>query len=385
MELLITLVSFFGVLLVLVVIHELGHFITAKMAGVTVQEFGVGYPPRAWAYRFRGTDYSINWLPLGGFVKLLGEEDPNESARRQQEGAAAMLPGGSATVSTDDAKPEVTLASRSVPVRVIILASGALMNAVLPVLLFTASYMIPQQVSSGPVLVQDVVPDSPAAQAGVKAGDRIININGRPVERIQDVGYNIQLNLGNEIEVRVRHAEGDFAALRMVPRWNPPQGQGATGVVIGMPPEQMRTEEQALPLWEAFPKAVQQSFDMLTLFKNGIISMFANAAPEARTVAGPVGIAQMTGEVAKAGVPALLEWAAFLSMNLAIFNLLPIPMLDGGRIFFALLEALRGGKRVPPERENLVHLVGFGLLMTFVVVVSIQDILRIISGESFFR
>lgn len=381
---LVTLLSFFGVLLVLVVIHELGHFITAKMAGVTVQEFGVGYPPRLYAYRFRGTEYSINLLPLGGFVKLLGEEDPNETARGDTAGgaAAALLPGGAAGAVTDG-KPEVTLASKSAPVRIGILAAGALMNAVLPVVLFSASYMLPQDVVTGAVKVQDVIAGSPAAVAGIRTGDTIIRINDRTVQRIQDVGYSIQLNLGAPIEVAVKRAEGDHTVVHLTPRWNPPVGEGATGIVIVMP--EVTTATQALPIWEAVPKAVRQSFDMVTLFKNGIISMFTNSNPQARQVAGPVGIAQMTGEVAKAGIPSLLEWSAFLSMNLAIFNLLPIPMLDGGRIFFVLLEVARGGRRIPPEREGVVHMVGFVLLMTFVVVVSINDIVRIFSGESFFR
>ncbi|MBI4498351.1 MAG: site-2 protease family protein [Chloroflexi bacterium] len=355
---LITVASFLLVLTALVLIHEAGHFVTAKLAGVTVQEFGIGFPPRLFGIRWRGTDYTVNLVPLGGFVKLLGEEDPRERG---------------------------SLASKSIPTRVLILAAGAGMNALLPIVLFTAGYMIPRDDIRGPVTITEVMPDSPAARAGLQPGDRILRINDRPIENLQDVGANISLNLVKDTEIRVQREDRTFVVARVVPRMVPPQGQGATGIAISMDPNQATRYTRQHPIWEAVPLGLRQTFDTLTLFKNGLMTAILNPNHTGPVVVGPVGLAQATGDIARAGIPPLMEWAALLSMNLAIFNLLPIPMLDGGRIVFVLLEWARGGKRVPPEKEGLVHLAGFVLLMTFVAIVSFFDILRIVRGESLFR
>lgn len=344
---------FLLILMVLVVAHELGHYVTAKLAGVTVQEFGFGYPPRLFAVKFKGTDYSLNLLPLGGFVKLLGEEDPAEAG---------------------------SLAGKSVGTRLIILGAGSFMNALLPIVLLTASYMMARETLVGSVYIQGVAPGSPAEVAGMQAGDVILGINDRKVGNIQDVGYNIQLNLGSQMEIALKRGD-QTKIVDVVPRWNPPRGQGATGITIAMPDRAVQTVTLS-PL-EALGTGVRRSFDLLTLFKNGMISMvLARSGP---SVTGPIGIAQATAEVAQAGVSPLLEWTALLSMNLAFLNILPIPMLDGGRMFFVLLEWVRRGRRISPEREGLVHLIGFVILMAFILFVSFQDILRLINGESLFR
>ncbi len=347
-------VPFFAVLLVLVMVHELGHFVTAKLAGVTVQEFGFGYPPRLAGLRFKGTLYSFNLLPLGGFVKMLGEEDPSETK---------------------------SLAAQSVPTRLIILGAGAFMNAVLPVFLLTVSLMIPQQSFEGPVRIDEVAPGSPADKAGLQPGDIVLKVNDRSIEVPPDVRYNIQLNLGSSIEMTVQRGN-ETKVVRMVPRWEPPSQEGPTGIKIIMRPEEVREVTIARPIQRALWEGLRGTFDMLTLFKNGIYSAIINRSGPGPAVTGPIGIAQGTGEVARAGIGPLLEWTAFLSMNLAIFNILPIPMLDGGRIVFVLLEAVRRGRRVPPEREGMVHAIGFAVLMAFVVIVTVADIQRITGGGS---
>lgn len=348
-----SVVPFLIVLLVLVIVHELGHFVTAKLAGVTVQEFGFGYPPRIVGFNFKGTLYSLNLLPLGGFVKLLGEEDPSETK---------------------------SLAAQSIPIRLIILGAGAFMNAILPVFLLTASLMIPYKSYEGPVRVGEVAPGSPAQQAGLQQGDIVLRVNDRPIELPADVRYNIQLNLGSEIEMAIRRGD-ETKTVRMVPRWDPPSGQGPTGIMLLMREDEVQEITASRPLPQALWEGVRGTFDMLTLFKNGIYSAIASSGG-GPAVTGPIGIAQGTGEVAKQGISALLEWTAFLSMNLAILNILPIPMLDGGRIVFVLIEWVRRGRRIPPEREGLVHAIGFAVLMAFVVIVSVADIQRITGGGS---
>ena len=348
---LITVLSFLGVLVVIVLAHELGHFFTAKASGVRVEEFGLGFPPRLLSIKRGETKYSLNAIPLGGFVKLAGEEDP---------------------------KVLRSLASKSVGIRMLVLGSGSLMNLLLPLFLFSIAFMIPHQVISGEVLVKDVAPDSPANRAGIVSGDVLLEVDGNSVQSVSDIHRYVQLNMGREVPLLVKHTDSTVEEVQVIPRWRPPEGEGAIGVTIKT--SNPAIVSQHYPFWQAIPMGVGECIETFTLFKNGIISMIIGTMPVAIT--GPVGIAQMTGEVARAGVSPLLEFAAFLSINLAIINILPLPALDGGRIVFVLLEWIRRGRRISARTEGLVHSIGFAMLMAFFVAITYQDIIRIISGES---
>jgi len=350
-----TILPFAGVLVVLIVAHELGHFITAKLTGVKVLEAGLGYPPRIWGFTWRSTIYSINWLPLGGFVRLLGEEDPSD-------------PG--------------SLAAKPRWVRLLVLASGSGMNFILPILLFAIAFMIPRDVNVGLTQITDVVPDAPAQEAGLQSGDVIFEINDEEVRNIREVSLAIRLNLGETIDFTVKHPDGVVETIPVHARWAPPQGQGPTGIMIGN--MYSFTEKESFPPWQAIPKGWTATLDSLILARNEVITWFkGSSGPD---VAGPVGIAQATGEVVEqAGWQVLFDFAALLSINLAIINILPLPMLDGGRIAFVLLEIARRGKRIAPEKEALVHLVGLALIITLAVAITYFDVLRIIRGESLFR
>jgi regulator of sigma E protease len=345
-----TLVAFFFVLAIVVIAHELGHFATAKACGVKVEEFGIGYPPRIMAVKYGETEYSLNWVPLGGFTKMAGEEDP---------------------------KIERSLASKSVGQRLIVLSAGSLMNFILPFLLLAIAYMIPHDIVVGDVSVAEVVASSPAEAAGIQAGDIILEINGKPINNTADVSRYIQLSLGNEMTILLQHSDGTTEEVTVVPRWNPPEGQGSVGFAIKT--ENAIVEKRSDNPWVAFKNGTTEAFETLVLFKNGILSLFIGTS-SATELVGPVGIAQITGEVAQAGISPLLEWTAFFSLNLAIINLLPLPALDGGRIIFVLLEWIRGGKKVSPETEGKIHFIGFALLIMLMVAVTFQDIGRII-GE----
>ncbi|MBI4287953.1 MAG: site-2 protease family protein [Chloroflexi bacterium] len=343
------LIAFVGVLVVLILVHELGHFVTAKLTGVKVEEFGLGYPPRIVGVKWRGTEYSLNALPLGGFVRLLGEEDPKD-------------PG--------------SFASKRKSVRFLVLSSGSLMNFLLPALLLSLTFMIPQQVPQGPVSIEEVAPGTPAEQAGLRAGDVILEINDHPVRNTPELIRDIHLNLGKEIALAVQR-DGGRQIVRATPRWAPPPGEGPLGIRSQMKEFTLVTESH--PFWEAIPLGMRTLVNTFKLFRNEIGSMFARGtAPE---VTGPVGIFRATGEVAQGGVSPLLSFAAFISINLGIVNLLPIPALDGGRLFFLLIEAARRGKRISPSKERLVHLVGFAVLITMIVVVTYFDVLRWIGGS----
>ena len=347
----IAIVAFVGVLVVIIFVHELGHFITAKATRVRVEEVGLGFPPRLVSVKRGETRYSLNAVPLGGFVKMAGEED-------------SKVPG--------------SLASKSIAARLLVLSSGSLMNFLLPLLLFSVAFMVPHNIVLGQVLVEKVAPASPAARAGIEPGDMLLEVNGNSVNNIGDLQRYIQLNLGREVTLLVERNDSTIEEVQVIPRWQPPEEQGAIGVAVRtLSPTIVR---QHYPFWQAIPMGVGDCIETFVLFKNGIISMIIGTIP--RVVAGPVGIAQLTGEVAKAGLSPLLEFAAFLSINLAIINLLPLPALDGGRIAFVLLEWVRRGKRVPAKTEGLIHLVGFAMLIAFLLAITYQDIIRIISGES---
>jgi regulator of sigma E protease len=434
-DILLTAVVFIGVLLSLVIFHELGHFTVAKLCGIKVLEFGVGIPPKAFGVWRGETEYTVNWLPLGGFVKMLGEENP------------------------DDAR---SFAAQSAWKRLAVLVAGPAMNAVLPIILLTIALMIPHQVTMTDVVVIYVVPDSPAESAGVQVGDIIRVAQGHDVINSSTVQGAIQTRLGADMTWIVERANRRIELSISDLRANPPPGQGATGTMLtnarvtvtGVTPgstadalglragdlflrvrdsmvidegaaaavvtsalkqspgEPVQVEilragrylelsfepalgilsgytvsvrpeiSQSNSLFEAVPAAFGQMGDILRAFRNEIGRMVSGAA--GIELAGPLGIAQITGEAIEAGLAPLVTWAALLSINLAIINILPLPALDGGRITFVLLELLRGGRRIAPEKERVVHLMGFGILMFAILLVTASDIKRLINGASVF-
>ena len=347
----LTIVVGIIVLSVLIIVHELGHFIAAKATGVPVEEFGVGFPPRAYGRKWRGTIYSINWIPFGGFNKIAGEVDPT-------------VPKG--------------LASRRYGVRLLVLSGGIIMNLLLPFVLLAVAYMVPHDIVSGQVVVQEIAPDSPAEMAGIKAGDTIISVNDHEVKNGGDISRYIQLNLGKEITLSLEHADATTETVELTPRWRPPEGEGAVGIAY-------RTEDavivsESYPPWEAIPIGARSCIEALVLYKNGIFGMILGTIPF--TPAGPVGIVQVTGEVAHSGISPVLELTAFISIAIAITQLIPFPALDGGRILFVLLEWIRRGKRVSPKVEGIVHSIGFVILLGLLLLITYQDIFRWISGGS---
>ncbi len=429
------IIAFVPMLVMLVVIHEWGHFFTARAFGVKVLEFGIGYPPRAFSIysgrtrvllddntqyinlpgvagihpglRVRlhttedasgnlvarvveaslsggrrrqsslndmGNDeylkhegtvkeidpdslvvadmvYSLNWLPLGGFVRLAGENNP--------------------------AVPRSLAAKGPIP-RAIILAAGSLMNAVFPLVAFTLLFMIPQSITVGQVQVEEVVANSPAMSAGILPGDLVLTAGDKTIEHGSDLVRATILNAGSPMDWVIQR-EGRTEIVQVTPRVNPPQGQGATGIRISL--VNLRSETRYEPPWTAVWLGATNTWEMLALLRQEISSWITGTrAPQ---LSGPVGIAQVTGEVTRDG--GLRGWVVLsilFSINLAILNLLPIPMLDGGRLVFVVLEWARGGKRIPADREGLVHLIGFVVLLGFILFITYNDITRMIQGGS---
>tara|TARA_B110000196_G_C21143654_1_gene665265 strand:+ start:1972 stop:3093 length:1122 start_codon:yes stop_codon:yes gene_type:complete len=342
-----SMIIFFIVITVLVVAHELAHYFTAKIFKVKIIEAGIGFPPRVIGVTFKKTLYSINLLPLGGFVKLLGEEASDE--------------------------PD-SLSQKSYLQRFIILFSGSFVNLILPILLFTTSYMIPHEVEVGKAQITFVHQDSPAYTAGVKPYDVILSVNNREADNVQKAVQLIRINLGKEIDLKVQRGS-EIMNLNVEPRWSHPANQGPTGIKITS--QYPFTETVSMDFIKALKEGTRTTIDSFILFRNEIISWFTgNSQPE---FAGPVGIADITGEVARqGGISPLLYLTAILSINLGILNLLPFPMLDGGRIFLLLVEILRRGKKIKPEKEALFHLTGFFIFMFLAIIVTINDLLRVL-------
>ena len=348
---LLTIVIAIVIFSVIILAHEFGHFFTAKRSGVVVEEFGLGYPPKIFGFKRGETLYSLNAIPFGGFCKMLGEEDPE-------------APG--------------SFASKSHATRFLILIGGSLINILLPIVLFSIAFMIPHNILIENVQITEVAQNSPAQMAGIEQGDIILEIDNREVKNRSDVGFIIQRNLGHQIDILVEKGDQSQEKVTVIPRWKPPEEQGAIGVMItGI---DSIIEKQSSPFWEAIPDSIKHCWEILILLRNEIAGWFIKGtSPQ---VAGPVGASQLMGEVAKAGISPLLEIAALISMSIGIFNLFPIPGLDGGRLLFLTIEWVRRGKRVPPKLEGYVHLAGFFMMIILLVVVTYYDILRIISGDS---
>jgi regulator of sigma E protease len=347
----LTIVVGIVVLSVLIIAHELGHFIAAKATGCWVEEFGIGFPPRLYGKKFGDTIYSINWIPFGGFNKISGEVDP--------------------------AAPRA-LAARKYWVRLLVLGGGMLMNLILPFVLMFIAYMVPHDIVQGQVVVQEVAVGSPAELAGIKVGDTILSGDGNAVESVGDLSRFIQLHLGVEISLDIKHADLSTETVHLVPRWKPPEGEGSMGIASQTMNPVIVSE--SLPFWRAIPAGATSVWETLILYKNGIIEMIIGAVPF--VPAGPVGIVQVAGEVAHSGVSPVLELTAFISIAIALTQLIPFPALDGSRMLFVVVEWLRRGKRISPRVEGIVHSVGFMILLTLMVLITYQDLVRWISGGS---
>ncbi len=368
-----TILLFLLVLSVLVLIHELGHYLAARAFGVKAEEFGFGFPPRAIGWvRERGkwkrvstsdrksythTIWSLNWLPFGGFVRLKGEQ-----------------PDGLEDADAIHAKP--------VWQRAIIIVAGVLMNWALAIVLFTIIFSsgttailedLPQgaHVSDQHILVTQVLDHSPAAQAGIMSGDVITRLDGSAIADASSARAGIQAHGETPVTLLVRH-DGTETQMTVTPTFIQEIGRPAVGVGLA------DAGTVSFPLTEAFVQAVRvtASLTVSIVYALGdIVRQLATAHQVPQDVSGPVGIAVMTGQVAREGWAALLSFAAMLSVNLAVINFLPIPALDGGRILFLIIEKIR---RRPVSRtlEIGIHNIAFLLLIILILLVTAHDLSR---------
>ena len=359
MDFLPTLIIFLLTFTVIIAVHEFGHYLTARLLGMKVLEFAFGFPPRVFAVRHADIDYSINAIPFGGFVRILGQDD--FAIRQAGEGA----PG--------------SFTSKPWWAQAIVLAAGVTMNMVLALFVLTIAFATGTTASTGDVRVREVAPDSPASAAGIQTGDIVRAADGRKIERSSElVSYvraQARLNPDKEVTLEIERNGRPLAPIKAVPRAEPPEGQGPLGISL----EEVQGPI-AVPLPEAFRQAASLSGQVIAQIAELPGQLLAPRSPsDAPTVGGPIEIFRVTGEVAQFGLPTFLKLVGVLSVNLAVLNIIPFPGLDGGRLFFVLLGGIFR-VRLSPQVEAAVHAVGFVLLLLLLVVVSIADIRRVIGG-----
>ncbi len=348
MTVVLGILAFFLILATLIMVHELGHFACAKLMGVRVEEFGLGFPPRLKGWKRGETVYSLNAIPIGGFVKMLGEN------------------GGEAEPDSFGAKAPWQ--------RFIILIAGPTMNLTLAVVIFFFAFLggYPQ----GLTTVTGVSPGSPAAHAGLRTGDTIVAVDGKRVKYSDDLRTAIMGKVGKQVQFSVRRGRHVMRVV-LVPRVHHPRNQGAVGVAL------YKTVTLAYSPGDALKLSLQQVSMAVTSIPTLIQSISQHGG---RDVSGPIGIAYGTTQVVqnepKTGFGTIFEWMAILSASLGVLNLLPIPALDGGRIAFVLVSWFRR-RNLDPELEGVIHMVGMAVLLVLILVISYQDVVRWVTGGSF--
>lgn len=339
--------GFLIILTPIVIIHELGHFWAAKLSKIRVEEFGFGLPPRAVKlFERNGTIYTLNWIPVGGFVRPAGEDNPD-------------VPGG--------------LASASKRARVFVLAAGSGMNFIAAIVFFWLALVL----GAPAVQVDGVNAGSPADIAGLQSGDIIMEADGAMVMNSNTLINTVYERAGLPVEIVVLR-NGEEVAIEVTPRRAgeyDAETEGPLGIGLALGPAVRRN-----PI-EAMSGSLRFMWEYVTLYAR-LPSMLINGeiSPQEARPVSIVGISQIAGEAAETSASGrtlypLLTMASFISVALGITNLLPIPALDGGRILFVLIEAIRG-RRIEPEREGMVHVVGMVLLLVLMAVLIVQDIVN---------
>ncbi|EOU1647859.1 RIP metalloprotease RseP [Clostridium perfringens] len=319
----------------LILVHELGHFIVAKLNGIYVEEFAIGMGPKLFGVKVGETEYNLRILPFGGFVKMLGEEDESDDSR--------------------------SLNAKTPIQRILVMGAGAFMNYVLALIIFIGLAM-----SSGFAenKVASVVPNSPAQEIGIEQGDKFLKIDGNKIHTTDDFRMGLALAKGNPVELEIKR--GNDVLTKTVQPILSESGMYQVGISYALveKPTLLQGIKQG---FNETRSLVSQSFIALKTIVTGEANLKTD-------VGGPVTIIKMSGQAAKAGANTLLWFMAFLSVQLAVFNLLPFPALDGGRIFIELIQMIIR-KEIPAKYIEAVNTVGFMLLMGLMVLVTIKDII----------
>jgi regulator of sigma E protease len=358
----ISILIFLLVLSILILVHELGHFIVAKKSGIMVEEFGLGLPPRLYGKKIGETIYSLNWLPFGGFNRLHGEQD--------EEGIGDL---------------SKSFLHKSKKTRALVIIAGVIMNFLLAIVAFAIVYSfsgIPRD--TGKLTVVNVSTGSPAQIAGIVVGDVITKVDNSTVTSSDDFIAKTAALKGKstifEIEREVNR-QATTVKVTLTPRENPPNGEGPIGVTI------TTMELFYPPIWQRPFYGIYYGFkdaifwgQTIVLGLWGIIAgLVQGQVPQG--VSGPVGIFAVTTEAARSGFLTLINFVGILSVNLAILNIIPFPALDGGRLLFIGIEGVIG-RKIVPKVEAVINNIGFIILLTLLLIITIGDIRHLISAGS---
>lgn len=373
--LLIAIVAIFT-LGILVLIHEAGHFFVARYFNIKVLEFGFGLPPRIWGKQFGDTLYSLNWLPFGGFVHLLGEDESDKTVLKDKH----------------------SFASQNVWKRIAVVVAGVTMNLILAMILYTVvlassnfrteipllsdhQFVGVVQTNKSAILVQEIAASSPAELAGLRVGDRITALNGQELLSSDILIQTAKTSGGTPLVLTIDREGVDQAEqVSLIPRQNPPEGQGPLGVSLsGFRIAELNYQT---PMQRIFVGPIHSynlasySIDVLS----GLIGTSVakkDAAAISQGVSGPVGILQIIGLIIKTGdFKIYLDFMAALSLNLAVVNLLPFPGLDGGRLAFFIVELVTR-KKPHPTVEKYIHSIGLVVLLSLIILVTASDLQKI--------
>jgi regulator of sigma E protease len=337
----ITAIFVLVVFLLLIIPHELGHFWAAKRCGMQVHRFSFGLGPKLWGFKKGETEYSISILPLGGYVKIAGME-PGE---RDLENGFYRKP---------------------LKNRILVLSAGSVMNYLVAVILFSLVFMTGlQTLDLKEAIVGEVKKGSPAALVSLLPGDKILRINGQEVKGWEEMALAIKDSRQTVLKLEVQREKRVFF-IQIRPIFDPQLNKK----IIGISPPIVFTRYSP---FIALAKGVERTFFITKLILTALGGMIMGKVPA--QFAGPVGIAGIIGQSVKMGPSPLLSLAALLSINLALFNLFPIPALDGGRLLFLAVEGIRG-KALDLEKEELIHYIGFIILIVLILLITYQDVLR---------
>lgn len=361
---LFSVIIFILTLFILVIIHELGHFLVARRFGIKVEEFGFGIPPRVIGKRLGETIYSLNALPLGGFVRLLGEDEQSSSKR---------------SLSDRDFR------SKSVWQRIAVVAAGVVMNLALAWVIFYGviiyqNFRIIYPTLDQAVFVGFVEKNFPAEAADIKVGDRILKVDGKDVKKFDDPKKFIQEKKGQPVSLTISDTQGQNQKTVTVI----PKKSDKDQFLIGVGFSPIAIKEYKTTVEKTF-SGITYSYDLTKLTFLGLGKMFndlfaGNLQAVSQSVSGPVGLANISNDILSAGRSALPFYAWFvgvISLTLSIFNVLPIPALDGGRLLFLVIEAV-ARKKVSEETERTVHQIGFILLLGLALLITYSDISKMI-------
>jgi regulator of sigma E protease len=357
------IIIFLIILAVLILTHELGHFIFAKLSGVKVEEFGFGFPPKLFSFRRGETLYSVNAIPFGGFVKIYGENNEGIDDKR-------------------------SFISQKNYIKTLILVAGVLFNLLLTWPIFTAGYLIGTPVSvdnsgiSGGslsnrgVMILEVQANTPAEAVGLKPGDYLLKFSSNKetlvVSDIKSVQNFIAQHTGKEIQIDYSRGGKNFSA-KATPLENPAPGNGSLGIAMDYVATLKLPFLQAV--WEGLKTTIRLTGLVAQALGNFFVHIFINKEV-LNQVAGPVGIATIVSNTAQSGFIFILQLIALLSINLALINIIPFPALDGGRLLFLLIEFIKG-KPISQKTTNLANNIGFSILIILMLIITYRDILRL--------